>query len=98
MRVGKLRAAVEAEVHMGAVSYDVAKSVLQRFAGEGEADRDGVAFDQGLNGVRRLLENDLAQRQSQIDEVWIVGSEVAEQQAIWWAGVTQASNSLNTTK
>src|SRR5580704_2656275 len=66
VRVGKQRATFEAEVHVTAISHDVAKTVFKRFAGERESDCDGITFDDGFDRVGRLLENNLAQGQCQV--------------------------------
>ena len=59
--IGKQGAAIEAEIYVGAVRGDVAKSILQRFAGKREADRDGIPFGDRFDGVGRFVKNDLSQ-------------------------------------
>lgn len=66
VRIRKQRATVETEVHVAAIGHDVAKAVLKGFAGERESNRDSVTFGDGFNRVGRLLQNYLAQRQSQV--------------------------------
>ena len=61
IRIGKQRSAIEAEVHVAGVGGDVAKAVLQRFAGEGESDGDGVPFGDGFNGIGGFVEHDVAE-------------------------------------
>jgi hypothetical protein len=61
VRVGKQRATVETEVDVAAIGHDVAKAVLERFAGERESDRDSTTFEDGFDRVGCLLKNYLAQ-------------------------------------
>lgn len=58
--IGKQRASVETQVHVIAIGHDVAKAILERFAGERESNRNCLTFGDRFNRVGRLLENYLA--------------------------------------
>lgn len=60
-RIRKQRAAIEAEVYVAAVGGDMAESVLHRFAGKRETDRDGIPLGDRLDRLRRFVENDVSQ-------------------------------------
>jgi hypothetical protein len=66
IRVVQQCAAVETEVHVVAVSHDVAKAVLEWFAGKRESDCYCITFGDGFDRVGCLLKNHFAQGQCQV--------------------------------
>ena len=59
-------AAVESQVHVCFVGHDVTKSILERFPGKRESNRQGVSSGEGFDRLRRFFQNRFAQRQRQI--------------------------------
>jgi hypothetical protein len=75
--IGKLRAAVESQVHMGGVGGDMAEAILERLAGEREADGDSISVDVRFDRCRRFVENYLSEGQGEPRDMRIVRRQVA---------------------
>src|SRR5580692_928548 len=78
IRIRERGAARETQIHVPRAGRDVAEHVLHPSA-EAEPDGDRVHLIDRLRGVRRLLENNLAQRQREFGDVPIIGLKETEQ-------------------